>query len=172
MDATKIIAQGEMAKFVVGCNRQDFDPATDDWQVQISYGTTGLLTFDGSDLQPSSIAGQYILTFDTTPMTGEVIAKIIYQVPDVDCENDVRQEVDMQLLCVVVTSPFPKYVYCHHETLPQAWTYTRTDTSGLSVLYQRLCARMLDQETGVYGPQPLTTADGLDIYVRAAAPTL
>ena len=74
-------------------------------------------------------------------MIGKVMAKCTYYVPDFDCPDGLRTEVDTQFLCLIVTDPLPRTAcvpapsQCAHKV-----TYERTDQSDVASDYQYLAS--------------------------------
>ena len=109
MDCTNIIRQGEEAKYAVMIDYEGFSMDSDDFKVELSWGLQGQsLTIEKSQMI-SSIESGYFFIFDTTPMTGRVVAKCTYYVPDIDCPDQIRTVTDEQLLCFVATTPLPRF---------------------------------------------------------------
>ena len=109
MDCTNIIRQGEEAKYAVMIDYEGFSMDTDDFKVELSWGLQGQsLTIEKSQMI-SSIESGYFFIFDTTPMTGRVVAKCTYYVPDIDCPDQIRTVTDEQLLCFVASTPLPRF---------------------------------------------------------------
>ena len=140
MDKTRILQQGEEAKFQIAI--KDFDMEANDFQVTLIYGyrrTTQLIT-KGQMVHAAD--GKWYFTFDTDGMVGRVSIECLWQVPDTDYADGYRQETDEQYLCFVVTTPCPKFScpscdYTHNQVV----TYTRTEQSSIADEYTYLgCA--------------------------------
>lgn len=84
---------GTMLKFLVTPTATGFDADTDDWQVEIRYGSLGKVykVFGKEDLAKTNDG--YIVVIDTLGMNGMVYAIITAWVHDSDCEDGLRREV-------------------------------------------------------------------------------
>ena len=153
MDKTRIIQQGEVAKFQVQI--ADFDMEANDFNVELIYGyrrTT--VTIEKAQMLENG--GQYYIVFDTDGMVGRVTARCTWLVPDTDAPDGYREKADEQYLCFVVTTPCPQFITCPACTEEQQVTYTRTDQSDIADKYQRLADRY---------DRPLLTVDDEYIFV-------
>jgi hypothetical protein len=133
--------QGEEAKYAMRIDAQGFSMENDEFNVVLSWGMRGeSITIEKSDMI-FSIDGYYYFIFDTTDMIGKVTAKCTYHVPDFDCPDGLRTEVDTQFLCLIVTDPLPRIAcvpapsQCEHKV-----TYERTDQSDVASDYQYLAS--------------------------------
>lgn len=149
MDCTNILQRGDEAKYSVYINQEGFSMDTDDFEIELSWGMMGdTLTITKSEMI-ASIEGVYYFIFDTSKMTGRVTAKCTYYIPDVDCQDSLRTEVDEQLLCFVTDNPLPRFACvpapsaCEHKV-----TYERSEQSDVATDYQYLCT--------VYGDRIIT----------------
>lgn len=138
MDCKNIIMQGEEAKYAMRIDAQGFNMETDDFNVKLSWGMMGRSLVIEKSQMTFSIDGYYYFVFDTSEMTGRVVAKCTYGVPDIDCPDGIRTEVDEQLLCFVASTPLPKFACvpapgCEHKV-----TYERSDQSDVASDYQYL----------------------------------
>ena len=138
MDCKNIIMQGEEAKYAMRIDAQGFNMETDDFNVTLSWGMMGRSLVIEKSQMTFSIDGYYYFVFDTSEMTGRVVAKCTYGVPDIDCPDGIRTEVDEQLLCFVATTPLPRFACvpapgCEHKV-----TYERSDQSDVASDYQYL----------------------------------
>ena len=140
MDKTRIIQQGEEAKFRIEIENFDIESGT--LQVELIHGyrrqkitITKEQIFQGSD-------GNWYFTFSTEGITGRVTAVCTWRVPDTDCDDGYREEVDEQYLCFVVSTPCPQFVSCPNcDATEQRVTYTRTEQSSIADDYAYLgCA--------------------------------
>lgn len=153
MDATRIIQQGETAKFKVAI--ADFDMDANNFKVELIYGyrrtvveiPKSKMLVNGSD---------YYFVFDTDGMVGRVKARCTWYVPDSDVSGD-RERVDEQFLCFIVTTPCPQFFTCPACAISTTVTYTRTNQSDIADEYERLC--------DYYG-RPIKTRDDEYIYVH------
>lgn len=137
MDKTRILQQGEEAKFQIEIT--DFDMEANDFQVTLTWGyrrTTMVIT---KSQMVHATDGKWYFTFDTDGMVGRVSIKCLWQVPDTDYADGYRQEADEQYLCFVAAVPCPQFISC-----PQCGandhpvTYTRTETSSIADDYAYL----------------------------------
>lgn len=138
MDCKNIIMQGEEAKYAMRIDAQGFNMETDDFNVKLSWGMMGRSLVIEKSQMTFSIDGYYYFVFDTSEMTGRVVAKCTYGVPDIDCPDGIRTEVDEQLLCFVASTPLPRFACvpapgCEHKV-----TYERSDQSDVASDYQYL----------------------------------
>lgn len=153
MDKTRIIQQGELAKFKVEI--ANFDMEANDFRVELIYSyrqTTITITKD----EMLENGGSYYIEFPTTDMVGLVTARCVWMVPDTDAPGAEREKDDRQHLCFVVTTPCPQFLSCPACTEEHPVTYTRTDQSDISEKYQRLADKY---------DRPLLTSDDLYIFV-------
>ena len=139
MDKTRILQQGEEAKFQIAI--KDFDMEANDFQVTLIYGyrrTTQLIT-KGQMVHAAD--GKWYFTFDTDGMVGRISIECLWQVPDTDYADGYRQETDKQYLCFVASTPCPQFVSCPACTNDHPVTYTRTEQSSIADEYTYLgCA--------------------------------
>lgn len=138
MDCKNIIMQGEEAKYAMRIDTQGFNIETDDFNVMLSWGMMGRSLVIEKSQMTFSIDGYCYFVFDTSEMTGRVVAKCTYGVPDIDCPDGIRTEVDEQLLCFVASTPLPRFACvpapgCEHKV-----TYERSDQSDVASDYQYL----------------------------------
>ena len=139
MDNTRILQQGEEAKFQIVI--EDFDMEANDFQVTLIWGyrrTTMLIT---KSQMVHSADGKWYFAFDTDGMVGRVSIECLWQVPDTDYADGYRQETDEQYLCFVAAVPCPQFVSCPACTQEHPVTYTRTEQSSIADEYTYLgCA--------------------------------
>ena len=157
-ELSRVIEQGEEAKYFIEIKQDDFDMQENDFTVELLWGTRPkslLLTKQNMALDSS---GKYFFEFDTSDMIGKITAICRYYVPDVDDPDGVREKVDEQVIGFVVSTPCPRFMMCPKECGcgEHNVTYTRTDESGIASRYQRLCTAL---------GQPLATDDDLYLYV-------
>ena len=141
MDCTNILMQGDEAKYAMRIDHDGFNMETDEFELELSWGLMNkMMTIKKSDMT-WTIDGYFYFIFDTSDMVGRVTAKCTYLVPDIDCPDGLRTEVDEQLLCFVCTDPLPKVACvpaqsaCEHKV-----TYERSDQSGVASNYQYLAS--------------------------------
>lgn len=130
--------QGDEAKYQIRIDHDGFNMETDDFEIELSWGMMGQkLTIKKSDTI-FSVDGFFFI-FNTDEMVGRVTARCTYLIPDIDCHDGLRTEVDEQLLCFVCTTPLPKFAcvpapsQCEHKV-----TYERIDQSDVASDYQYL----------------------------------
>lgn len=154
MDSTRIIQQGEIAKFRIEIT--DFDMASNDFKVELIYGyDRKVVEIDKSDMADSG--STFYFSFDSSEMVGRVTARCTWYFEDTDVHGSVREKVEEQYLCFIVTTPCPQFLTCPScDTTNQLVTYTRIEQSSIADRYQRLA--------DVYG-RPILTVDSEYIYV-------
>ncbi len=143
MDKTRILMQGEEAKFHVAI--KDFDMDANSFAVTLIYGyrrvkmeiTKAQMFQDGG--------GNWYFVFDTDGMVGRVTARCTWRVPDADCPDGYREESDEQYLCFVATTPCPQFIACPACTQDGRVTYTRTEESDVAGLYAYLACADYDR---------------------------
>lgn len=109
--AINVIQQGERAKYIVKSNRVNFSFENNDFVLDILYGIAGQkVTILKKDFE--NVGGQWQFSFDTTSMTGQLVARLTMYMNDVDCPDDERSEVDEQLIGFVATMPCMKMQPC------------------------------------------------------------
>lgn len=144
MDKTRILQQGEEAKFQIVI--KDFDMEANDFQVTLIYGyrrTTQLIT-KGQMVHAAD--GKWYFTFDTDGMVGRVSIECLWQVPDTDYADGYRQETDEQYLCFVASVPCPQFISCPQcGTNDHPVTYTRTEQSSIADEYMYLACADYDR---------------------------
>lgn len=140
MDCKNILMQGDEAKYQIMIDADGFNMETDDFQIELLYGMMGKkLTIKKSDTI-FSVDG-FFFVFQTDEMVGRVTARCTYYIPDIDCADGLRTEVDEQLLCFVCTDPLPQFAcvpassQCKHKV-----TYERSEQSGVASDYQYLAS--------------------------------
>jgi hypothetical protein len=141
MDCKNIMKRGEEAKYAMRIDAQGFSMESDDFEVELSWGMRDRKLLIPKSEMIFSIDGYYYFIFDTSEMIGKVTAKCTYYVPDFDCPDGLRTEVDTQFLCLIVTDPLPRTAcvpapsQCEHKV-----TYERTDQSDVASDYQYLAS--------------------------------
>ena len=109
--AINVIQQGERAKYIVKSNRVNFSFEDNDFVLDILYGISGQkVTILKKDFE--NVGGQWQFSFDTTSMTGQLVARLTMYMIDVDCPDDERSEVDKQMIGFVATMPCMKMQPC------------------------------------------------------------
>lgn len=130
-----IIQQGEMAKYQVIIEHEDFTMTENDFRLILTWGMRGdSLTISKADMLEND-NGQFYFTFATNDMVGKVQVECQYDVPDDDYEDGYRTEVERQPLCFVnASAKLPSGCDCglfdgHHVT------FVRQTRGGLKTLY-------------------------------------
>jgi hypothetical protein len=132
--------QGDEAKYQIRIDAEGFNMETDDFEIELLYGMMGKkLTIQKSDTI-FSVDG-FFFVFQTDDMVGRVTARCTYYIPDIDCADGRRTEVDEQLLCFVCTDSLPQFAcvpapsQCEHKV-----TYERSEQSDVASDYQYLAS--------------------------------
>ena len=109
--AVNVIPQGETAVFSVKSNRMNFSFDDNDFRLEIIYGMAGQrVTILKKDLE--KVDGKWQFSFYTSNMIGQLTARLIMYMNDPDCPDDVRPEVDEQLIGFVATTPCTRLHQC------------------------------------------------------------
>jgi hypothetical protein len=109
--AVNVIQQGEQAVFVVKSNRVNFDLGENDFMLEIIYGMSGQrIVLLKKDFE--RVEGQWQFSFDTSDLIGQLTARMTLYMADVDCPDDIRTEVDEQLIGFVATTPCTRLHQC------------------------------------------------------------
>jgi hypothetical protein len=109
--AVNVIPQGEQAVFVVKSNRVNFDLGENDFMLEIIYGMSGQrIVLLKKDFE--RVEGQWKFSFDTSDLIGQLTARMTLYMADVDCPDDIRTEVDEQLIGFVATTPCTRLHQC------------------------------------------------------------
>ena len=109
--AVNVIPQGEQAVFVVKSNRVNFSFDDNDFMLEIIYGMAGQrVTILKKDLE--KVDGKWQFSFDTSNMIGQLTARLTMYMNDPDCPDDVRPEMDEQLIGFVATTPCTRLHQC------------------------------------------------------------
>ena len=151
MNAKQVIQQGERAKYFVRSDKWNFNFEENSFYLEILYGMMGgKITIEKSDFL--YLDGRWVFSFPTDDMIGPVKARLVMEIVDPDCPENVRQEVDEQYIAFVITSPCPQFLHCpcnkgFHEII-----YERTEESDIAERYARLCDKngipFIDAEGG------------------------
>ena len=130
-----IIQQGEMAKYQIIIEHEDFSMTENDFRLLLTWGMRGdSLTISKADMLEND-NGQFYFTFATKDMVGKVQVECQYDVPDDDYEDGYRTEVERQPLCFVNTSSkLPCGCDCGLYDGTHV-TYVRQTRGGLKTLY-------------------------------------
>ena len=109
--AVNVIPQGEQAVFVVKSNRVNFDLGENDFKLEIIYGMSGQrIVLLKKDFE--RVEGQWQFSFDTSDLIGQLTARMTLYMADLDCPDDIRPEVDEQLIGFVATTPCTRLHQC------------------------------------------------------------
>ena len=109
--AVNVIPQGETAVFSVKSNRVNFSFDDNDFRLEIIYGMSGQrIVLPKKDFE--MVDGQWQFSFDTSDMIGQLTARMTMYMADVDCPDDIRPEVDEQLIGFVATTPCTRLHQC------------------------------------------------------------
>ncbi len=152
MDATRIIQQGEEAKFKIAI--ADFDMSEGDFKLELIYGYRRTVVEIDKTQMFADTNGNWYFVFDTDAMVGRVTARCTWYIVDTDASEEKREMVNEQYLCFIVSNPCPQFLTCPACAADTEVTYTRTEESSIAELYYRLC--------DFYG-NPITTCD--DEYI-------
>lgn len=160
MDASRIITQGDTAKYQVEITHPDYDQQTDPFRVVLHCGIPDTpFTIDRSDMLHDE-DGNFFMLVPTAGVVGKIKAECHYSVTDSDVEGGSREEVDIQWLGFVTDEPCPRFAgRCDcglSEEHPHV-AYTRIYRNDARSLY-------LNVRTS--GKQPVVDANGKQIRVR------
>ncbi len=151
-----IVQAGEVKKYIMHIDREDFDMTTGKFKVKLEWGLLGEeLEIDKDDMLEMSDG--FVFSFDTTGMVGRVTATATWYYDDTDVSGSKRAETDSQVLCVVAEEPNPEFLCMpdmtesNHEV-----SYTATEQSDIAARYYRL--------VDVYD-RPIMTADDEFLFV-------
>lgn len=136
MDKTRILQQGEEAKFKIAI--KDLDMTENFFCLKLIYcyrqeevKITKEMMFTGSD-------GEWYFTFGTDGIIGRVEVECIWHVPDTDFEEGYRVETDRQYLAFVADTPDPQLIVCQSVSGDRPVTYTREMESSIADRYEFL----------------------------------
>ena len=145
MDCKNILQQGDEAKYAMRIEDDRFSMESDDFHVELSWGMRDRKLLIPKSEMIFSIDGYYYFIFDSSDMTGRVTARCTYWVPDIDCPDGMRTEVDEQLLCFIATTPLPKFACVPAPSCEHKVTYERSDQSDVASDYQYLASTENDR---------------------------
>lgn len=160
MDKTKLLQQGDEAKFQIAIKNFDMDENNFTLKLVNGYRRTAIeipksKMFRGTD-------GKWYFLFETDKMVGKVEAVCTWYEPDTDCPDGLRTETDRQTLCFVATTPRPQLVICPTDDKDGKVTYTRTEQSDVADEYAYLSCDDYDR---------IVTADNMVLLVLKAIDT-
>lgn len=161
IDKTRIVSEGDVAKFKIEITHEDFDQHVDNYKVVLSWGMLGQsMTIEKNDMVTDEDENIFMV-FDSTGMVGMVKATCIYDVNDSDMESGIRQEVNYQWLCFVTNNPNPK-LPCDFDAGGDGHvTYTRVWRGDVHTLYLNL---RTTEDNGEHCP--LVDSEGEPLRVR------
>lgn len=155
MDQNSIIMQGERAKYFIRSDKWNFNFFENSFYLELIYGMQGeKITLQKSDFL--YINERWIFSFPTDDIVGAVKARLVMEIFDPDCPDDVRQEVDEQYIAFVITAPCPQFFKCPCTGGDHDIVYERTEQSDIGERYARLTDR---------NGKPLRTSDGGYLFV-------
>lgn len=137
MESTRIIQQGEEAKFQIAIS--NFTLRTGEFKVELIYGFRRTIVEINKRDMFSDTDGNWYFCFDTDGMVGRVTARCTWYLEDADASGGIREKVDEQYLCFVVNNPCPMFITCPSCAGTHQVTYTRCDISNVEEYYYRLC---------------------------------
>ena len=147
--------QGERAKYFVRSDKWNFNFEENSFYLEILYGMMGgKITIEKSDFQ--YLDGRWVFSFPTDDMIGPVKARLVMEIFDPDCPDDVREEVDEQYIAFVITNPCPQFLRCPACDGEHDIVYERTEQSDIAERYARLADKNGNR---------LRTADGGYLFV-------
>jgi hypothetical protein len=89
----------------------NFDLGENDFMLEIIYGMSGQrIVLLKKDFE--RVEGQWQFSFDTSDLIGQLTARMTLYMADVDCPDDIRTEVDEQLIGFVATTPCTRLHQC------------------------------------------------------------
>ena len=89
----------------------NFSFEDNDFVLEIIYGMAGQrVTILKKDLE--KVEGKWQFSFDTSNIIGQLTARMTLYMADVDCPDDIRPEVDEQLIGFVATTPCTRLHQC------------------------------------------------------------
>ena len=102
MTTKNIIQKGDIAKYQIKIQRDDFDVERDDFSVTLRWGIASpdSMKIEKTDMYHDEEWNVYFM-FETSGMLGKVTAECEYKVPDSDAQGGYRTSVDRQILCLV-----------------------------------------------------------------------
>lgn len=138
MDAKNIIPQGERAKFFVKSMKNNFNFSFEDsnYYLEIIYGMQGRkIVIPKSEFIYSSNK-RWFFSFPTDDIVGPVKARLVMDIVDTDCPDNLRVEVDEQYIAFVITNPCPQFFKCPKCCgKDRDIIYERTESSDVAQRY-------------------------------------
>ena len=134
MDTKNIIMQGERAKYFIKSMKNNFRLDENSFYLEIIYGMQGKkITIPKSEFL--YLNGRWFFSFPTDDIVGAVKARLVMELFDPDCSDDVRPEVDEQYIAFVVTNPCPQFFKCPCVGGKHEIVYERTEASDIGERY-------------------------------------
>ena len=153
-----VIFKGELAKYQITIDRDDFDVHTCDFSICLSWGMFGQQMEIKKEDMFRDEEWHMFFVFETDDMIGTIKATTTYYVEDGDVSGGYRECTDMQVIGFVTDSQCTMMrKHCKCGQSDGYVKFERIDKSDASTLY-------LDLVT--MDGQPLTTANGERIKVR------
>jgi len=136
MDKTRILQQGEEAKFKVAI--KDFDQEANYFGLKLIYCYRRKeVKIEKADMLEDS-GGAWYFTFPTDGIIGRIEVECTWHVPDTDFEEGYRVETDRQYLAFVADTPDPQLIVCPSVSGDRPVTYTREMESSIADRYDFL----------------------------------
>lgn len=163
MDAKYIIQTGDIVKYHLKIEHQDFDMQRDEFNVTISWGVFGKSVSISKDKMLCDEEGNWFFVFESDDMVGHILATCTYLVADTDVEGGYREEVDRQYIGFATKNPCPRFCCeCMFFTEDnQHVLYTRIYRSDANTLYLNL---RTTEENGEH--RPILDSEGKQLRAR------
>lgn len=163
MDAKYIIQEGDIAKYQILIEHEDFDMKRDDFEVVLSWGMLGKSLTVKKSQMPCDEDGNWFLIVDSKGMVGKLMATCHYLIPDSDMPKGLRDEYSRKYIGFVTASPCVQLDGCCpcHEQEDDHVTYTRVWRNDVNTLYLNV---RTTEEDGEH--RPVVDSDGQQIRVR------
>ena len=166
MDRTRIIQQGDIAKFQVAIDREDYDQVRDDFWVTLRWGIPEQSITIQKSAMITDEEHHYFMVFDSASMLGKITAECHYILPDTDMSDGTRMEIDRQILGFVVNNGCPQFA-CRRLCVGQDVrhvTYTRAFRDDVNTLYLNLRDSQQRQITDSEGQNLRVRKSEEDLY--------
>jgi len=152
------IFRGELAKYQITIDREDFDVQTCDLSIRLSWGMFGQYMDIRKDDMFRDEEWNMFFMFETDDMIGPIKATTTYYVEDGDVNGGYRECTDMQVIGFVTDSQCAMMrKRCKCVQADGYVMFERIDRSDASTLYLNLVTM---------DGQPLTTSSGEYIKVK------
>jgi hypothetical protein len=136
MDKTRILQQGEEAKFKIAI--KDLDMAANFFGLKLIYCYRQEEVKITKEMMFTDSGGEWYFTFGTDGIIGRVDVECEWHVPDTDFDEGYRVETDRQYLAFVAVTPDPNFLVCPQSGTDRPVTYTREMTSSIADKYDYL----------------------------------